>query len=1083
MKTIHKVLVLAILAIISFTFSSASSVMASGDPTLAVTQQAVNPSALLGMDTNMCSNEVQWKQGDQYLPLNRWGDVSSFHTRLGTGALGTGNLAERIQKQGVATMFLSAGNIMWKGATGLTVLADRFCIGEETFKTVDKMSGKIGDAMFQSDKTTPSVVALAVIIGLVGALWAASRGQDSKKKIISTLIGVGVLAVMVFGARASTADKFGFGSPGYIASGINSVVSTVAAAPASSLNASVPAINDAGTTTSAQNCSNYIAELEKKYDWWYTTGGKLQTNSIVPRSLNSMWKTTGLKVFTDAQFGTRNEFGAKVNCRYLDIASNIPVDEQVDLTKAVASTGGGNAGFWTNEKQPFKVVGDKYVERVDAAIVAWAACTVDKDGNANVEPEWAANGDSWKSANDREAIDQGACVKFFTDTNWKYYEGSSPFNLDEDHKDLSDTANPAARDFMQNWEGTANTAAIGIVMLYSVVSLIIIVVFGILALMVVGAKIGLLVVTLMMILVAIIGVFPSANSSNRVATVFKQYVGMAVLAFGASLIISMVAAVTALIQNLGAGLTGGYAIIAIIWSGISPAVALALIHYIFTKVLKAPSPFKPSSITGFAQAAAGGAVGGAVGGGLIGRLESEMADRFKRTVGIGGASRRRAGAPDEGRKGGFDVNAMPGSGGKGGPGGSGGSGGAGSGGGGGKGGKNTGGLDDNLTAFRGKLVEGADDSAFTGEDLYAARNDPSASETAKAKEEHAHANMAADWAASQRNAARVESIKSNGAKVAAGAAAGLAVAKATAGAIGRGTTSVRDGAKSAAAGVGSRWKKAKSDATEDFMGGKIPPTNGQTVKQFAKTAGSDVKAEAQKAAGKMSAGARDVKARFGAASGAFVAQAKSKAAEVKERGVRGNLKVAGRAIKTGVVAGAKGTWQAGKAVKTGARATGQFVSRHKTAVTAAALGAATVATAGIAAPVAAAYLAKKGVGSAKRSMGGERRAEDMRNFNAMIAQKAKQDITSRNAVAKEQAEAAKQAEKDRKTAERNAREAAKTQDKENESHGQPSLLGSEELPGGSKFNLAKVQGESGKPSLSDVRGDDNPNQDGFNFEE
>lgn len=1009
MKFVHKVAVLLAMAIVSLAFSSASTSVATGDPTLVATQHAVNPSAsATTMGAAMCSRESVNETGDAYLPLNRWGNVSSFHTRLDSGALGVGNLANRLQKQGVATMFLSAGNIMWQTAAGAVTLADRFCIGDETFRSVDKMAGAIGRAMFQEDKNTPSLVGVAVFSSLVMALWAISRGQDGKKKVTTMLIGVSFLTMMVWGGAKTTDSQFGFGSPGYLAKAMNTVVGTVAAAPAMALNDSVDTIKEPGVPkdSGGEHCYYYIKELEKEYRDGYskkaydmpgfsTNAPKtLKSNAVVPLSLNSMWKATGLAVFTDAQFGTRNSFGEKMNCRYLEVASGIPVEYgkvagkdvnifgQLSITKNIS---GGNGGAWKPTQSPWNLTS---AERLDAAMVGWAACKVGGNpAEAKVEPLWAA-AEGRDSANKHEKLDNGACTRFLTQENDDGFgKGNYPFDFDTDHKDLSDTATPEVRDFMVNWHGTGNTAAIGVMMLYSVVSLIIVVVFVTLALAVVGAKIGLLVMTLMMILVAVIAIFPSDSANNRIAQVFKQYIGMAVLAFGASLLISMVAAITAIIQNLGAdtSLVKDSAVLSIFWAGVSPAVSLFLVKHIFEKVLKAPSPFKPTSAMGFAQAAAGGAVGGAVGGGMVGRqmrrmrynAESEMMDHI-RGRGRGGATMRRRGDQPDARTSGFDVNTTSSSAARS------------------SGGQPTGNLDAQLSSMRGQMQTDPDVETpeLSGENLYAVRNDPNASAAAKAKEERMHGYAAQDFAAQQRSEARKAKLDS---------------VKSSVGAKAKAVQSSAEESSQAVKSDDTKWYNRKDGAVAKVA------RNGMVVGHMAsKQAGA--------LASKVSQSTTD--------------SAKAAAKKMRDfKAMSGREKFA--AMGRGVKATARKTREGAYSVRNGVRASGQFVQRHKTAITAATLGVATVATAGIATPLAAGYAAKKGVGAAKRAVVGDpqRRAEDIRAFNDHQLAKAQQEVDGHN----EAVEEARAARAEKKTEEEVKRRADAQQLQEAAKQGQDVL--------------------------------------------
>lgn len=1030
MKTIHKLVVLAIMAIITFSFSSTSAAMSSGDPMLVATQQSVNENSMVQFANDPCAaKEDSNAQGDALLPLNRWGGVSSFHTRLSTGAIGTGNLAERIQKQGVASMFLSAGNIMWQVSADMVTFADRFCISNTAFTAVDKMAGTLGNALFSSDDSRgnprPSVVGIAVFASLAVALFAVARGQDGKKKVTSMLISVGVLAVMVAGASKTTDAKFGFGSPGYLASSMNSIVSTVASVPAQALNDSVKQIQVSGNGDGAtdQHCDAYTSKLEDLYRSEYSTvaagaqpGGpsaqgtlELKGMAIVPLSLNSMWKSTGLRVFTEAQFGARNPYGARVNCRYLESVSGIPVQYaakagsnvktfgQWDITNMI-SNGGQFSLNWnaiSPSSAPFRLYDDK---RTDAAMVGWAACNV-KGGKVTVDPSWGQKEEKDRP-NKRHEMTDKYCAEFFG-TNQNGAEPASyanpsdastnfgrfnPFDYEDDGKNIGGSSEQS--DFVNNWHGTQNTAAVGTVMLYSVVSLVIVIVFGILALAIIVAKIGLLMMTLLMVVIVVASILPGDASTNRIAQVFKQYLGMAFLAFGASLMIAMVAIITETLYGLGSSL-GNNSAISIVWSGISPAVAIFMLHYLFTKVFKAPSPFKPTAAMGFAQAAAGGAVGGAVGGGMVSRQMNRMRYAAERDFmdslpgrrrGRGGAAMRRGGDQREERTDGFGSGGSGGMGGSGGPGGTGGG---------------LSGYDGTLSEARKGLVEGADDSKIVGEDLYAHRKSGTASAKQIRAEERRHADLASDWANSQKWDRREKAVKSAGASITAGAGAAWAASGGKDAWDKAGQQVSRTRSYTTADGkIGSkdRSKAAIGLSTAGVMAKSMPGAIGSG----AKSAWSGTKSDVRSAASGVRSGS--VAAWNGLKASPSAIKSGAKAA------VKATPGAALKAAKAAPGAIFNGVKASDKAIRSGARGTGRFISDHKTAITMAGLGMATVATAGIAAPLAAGYAAKKGVGAVKKQVRGEgsstRRVQQMRDYNAHLADKARAEVETRNEQAR-----------------------------------------------------------------------------------
>lgn len=576
----------------------------------------------------------------QYLPSERWGEVSGMHTRLSSGTLGVGNIAEKIQRDGTITFFLNAGNTAWNLSSQITQEASRFCLADKMGYSIDNLVGKLGMAILNS-----GLVALLVVIGIAGIIWKASRGENPGRELVRVGATLGLLGMMIFGATKTTGDagtaKFGPGSPGWWANMVNITVANVSQAPANAMNDIIAPSKGTGaadisnSVTSKDNtafsnlasCDLYTQELSKLYAEQYATGYGLtyKPSSIVPRSLDNMWQSTGLRSYINAQFGSNNIYGDKVYCRLMDYKAGMPIEgdggkrvgdimvfpaSQINVLNRVGipiTTDGKGTGI--NPKSLALAWGGTNSSDEDRAIVAWASCNFDSTSKT-----WKA--DETFSKLSKHKVKDDDCKKFFTQAATRV----DAFDWGDNPDDIAaatagvDGGDQVA-DFLYNLHGNKNAGAIGTSFLYMLSSAVIMVVFVALGGAVFIAKLGLIALTLFAIFVILAGLLPG-SSDNVAANLAKQYFGMAIFAFGANVLISFVAILTAFIQNAGTDIGKSGSAMQIVWAGIAPVAAIFMMHYIITKLFKAPSPFKPTAGAAFGAAAAGGALGSGAGGAI-----------------------------------------------------------------------------------------------------------------------------------------------------------------------------------------------------------------------------------------------------------------------------------------------------------------------------------------------------------------------------------------------------------------------------------------------------------------------------------
>jgi len=165
--------------------------------------------------------------------------------------------------------------------------------------------------------------------------------------------------------------------------------------------------------------------------------------------------------------------------------------------------------------------------------------------------------------------------------------------------------------------------------------LIILLVFGVLALAIIIAKVAAIVMILVALLVLLIALIPSKGDSNKALAFGKFYVGLTIFAFGIQFLFALISLVTGFLVIAGARQFGAGSILSMIWTGFAPVTAVVVLHLIFTKALKMPSPFKPSAALAYGTAAGG--IGAGVGAG-IDRLVNRGKSQVKSRASSGGRS-------------------------------------------------------------------------------------------------------------------------------------------------------------------------------------------------------------------------------------------------------------------------------------------------------------------------------------------------------------------------------------------------------------------------------------------------------------
>lgn len=185
-------------------------------------------------------------------------------------------------------------------------------------------------------------------------------------------------------------------------------------------------------------------------------------------------------------------------------------------------------------------------------------------------------------------------------------------------------------DYMYNLHGYAISGAMTLSVIYVIVSFMMLITFGIIALSVIIAKLASLVMIMFVFLALLASVIPTAGPS-RASKFFKFWLGTTLYSYLLTIILSLVVIITAFVAASGTAAFGPGSIMATIWLGFAPITAIIVMHMLMKNAVGF-SPFKPGAA--LALGALAGAAGGAAGAG-IDRMGRRGASAVRRGISHG----------------------------------------------------------------------------------------------------------------------------------------------------------------------------------------------------------------------------------------------------------------------------------------------------------------------------------------------------------------------------------------------------------------------------------------------------------------
>lgn len=642
-RLLGALIVMAILAV-GLAPSASASVNGRAGSSAAISVPARESAGELGSAkaTACAPGSGKYAASSPLLPVNRWADATgNMHSRLDNTMLSDTHLL--MQRNTFISSGMTVGNFMWSLGTGISAFSINFCVLGSLGGAADRIGAEIGKAVLGSGLLA-GIVVISVLILL---FQARRRGGAAWKTIIAKGAIVGLLSVMVAGSMASKgggADgssapyQPGLMSPGWIVTVLNNTVSSLASAPASAL--AMPTTETGKyDPNNPLSCANYIQSLKSGYQETYGAGGD-KLASGVPLIMSTLWEETGLQTWRMAQFGS-SKLDGNTYCHLLDWNANVPVmgpslaSDKADAASTVRATMGRYyAPFYSESFYNSKAWQPTDNVSRDRSLVGFATCRLDAGGNPESTDSWSIQ-ETFASGDSKDKVSDEDCRLWFTKA------GDAPEAMD--WSDSGDevqkrTSDLRLRDFIMTLHGDYNYQGMTSVIAYNVSAFAMLLVFGLVSLSIIIAKMAMMVMIISVFFLLIMALLPSSGM-DKLSGFFKMLLGMNIFIFGVQMIFALIAVLSRMLQGLGATFLGGDgSLFAIIWTGMAPLLAVYLLHMMFTKVMKVPSPFKLSA--GLAWGASTAAIGGAAAAGVGSLLDRTAGHQGAKAM---GAAKRAGG--------------------------------------------------------------------------------------------------------------------------------------------------------------------------------------------------------------------------------------------------------------------------------------------------------------------------------------------------------------------------------------------------------------------------------------------------------
>lgn len=550
------------------------------------------------------------------LPIDRWMGNMPYHNRGLGGPLPDLTAVSNDLQANINQIPLGAGNSGYSLATWVARFSGD---GSGTTKAVD-------GALLMSDAMLGGIVKAlensGVLIGILVlafalAIWKLRRG--GAKAMLQTIAAMLLLFVFLSGAAKTTytygtsvADgtgKFGAGSPGWVLTNTNKAIGSTLTTPVDRIKielqkAPQAVLQSPDAQGNVLHCFNYAQALGSAYRT--ANGGR----SSLVETLSDSWRASGMATWSSVQFGD-NRWGAKVDCRLLELA-NGSLTPQVRATMALHNADGTvvptPASGWSPTSVAFAAQlrpSTDDAPESDIAMVGWAACRMDSSGTITAEPEWS------KLTGSHKVTDKD-CQAFFT-TDAASAKGSlGMFNYGADPKTwLADVAgSQSVSMFIYSLHGGGQIGGGMQSQLYILAAWITSLIYIPLTAATFVSQVGLVVMGMALFVSTIAALF--RNDMDPAIRTGRGALSMMFFTYVAQLLLAIIVMLAGVIQAIGSSLTQSSIIGRPVFTALAPLMAVIVVHLMFKKILKTPSPFTVSGAMAWGSGAARNGAAGAL---------------------------------------------------------------------------------------------------------------------------------------------------------------------------------------------------------------------------------------------------------------------------------------------------------------------------------------------------------------------------------------------------------------------------------------------------------------------------------------
>lgn len=553
----------------------------------------------------------------KWLPLIRW-DIPTIFTHADSGWFDTGKLL-RAAPTSITNVLLEFGDSLWQTSVSLVVQSLSFNMWEVGGATVDNAVGSLVGGLLGVGGTA-SIIFLLLVSAIVSAVWKGRKTgsmTSAAKEIGAKIVLLAAVTMMAVGATNSTTIEKAYNSdpssryqveytgsptgepcignycPGKFSPGWLIMTAQSAAnglLTGDYLTSVVDSIQgpdgDSGTNLT---CDALIDEMHEKYAASVKNSASSGYANI-PLLISQMWEDSGLQVWRYTQFGMgdeREKLDKNAYCRLREFQStNHNPSELLRLTQDASGASGGDAGSIAFNPGPRD-------DRTSASVMGWVICDPVTGG---LRPEAREFYDPKKEGADGPAQH---CTNWYTDstdrsrghTDALYFgsddtpEAGYGWDIDDDTE---------AYGFLMQFHGFEISSQMGVAAIYSLSSLTILGVFGMVALLGIFAKVALFVIAGLGALLLLIAFVPGVSPGEKAKELGVRTLGMVLITFLITVLLSILAMITRVLATVGESLFGGFMIAKIAWIAISPFLALLVLNWVFKRVLKVSSPLSLS---------------------------------------------------------------------------------------------------------------------------------------------------------------------------------------------------------------------------------------------------------------------------------------------------------------------------------------------------------------------------------------------------------------------------------------------------------------------------------------------------------